>query len=70
MTGARRRYSGDEKRRAVDMILGEGRTAVSVSRDLGVGTASLRRWCVIIMPGNGLTGVAVLSGGWSSTASR
>jgi hypothetical protein len=26
------------------MILGEGRTAVSVSRDLGIGAASLRRW--------------------------
>jgi hypothetical protein len=44
MTGARRRYSDAEKRRAVDLILGEGRTAMSVARDLGVGITSLRRW--------------------------
>jgi hypothetical protein len=44
MTGARRRYSDEEKRRAVDLILRERRTAVSVARNLGIGTASLRRW--------------------------
>ncbi|HEX5996302.1 MAG TPA: transposase [Jiangellales bacterium] len=44
MAGGRRRFSDVEKRRAVDMILGEGRTAAAVSSELGVSTASLRRW--------------------------
>jgi transposase-like protein len=70
MTEGQRRYSEDEKRRAVDLIVGEGRTAVSVSRDLGIGAASLRRWVRDHHAWEWADRVAVHLGGWSSTASR
>jgi hypothetical protein len=39
-----RRYTDEDKRVAVALIVVERRTAVSVCRELGIGTGTLRRW--------------------------
>jgi transposase len=42
----RRSYSDEYKRRAVDLVLSSGRSARSVSRELGLDGSVLNRWVV------------------------